>query len=510
MNFSKRVVVYFLIVLIPFFYRYKWNQSSIFISSDPEIKYYQVIHSLEGGSASECFFPAEKLGFTTSFIPFGYPWAFLLKKGNCVFQYPVLFTWIQKAIVFFTSVHVITYIPILFFLLNFVLLDRIFNIHKMKDTMVLFAVIIVQCFTPIFLSSLDYSELTLTNFFLLLVIYLFHIEKNRFSKLYDSILSIAIVFNFQLRPESTIAMIIYFFVYFLLITNRMQFVHRMFPIILYTLSFQAIFSFYNYDIYGHILGMRGLNTMNDMGSADLNRDLFGGLIADLWGNEFKIGIFKGYPILFLAILCVFFERNKTRLLYLLSGILFLLILPFISPYRAGVDIFGMRYFESGVYIAMIGVFLTVTNHKMKLYFGFVSLFLIYFCYKSDLRAIKQWSSSAKLYHKVMDDFDVLKPDLIVHRGLSLSYLIGKSYAQYPQIAIYSNTDWEKVETIAKNKKWRILFLEWEGNQLVNTEFPANVWKEKFDINFNLTPKGYKVVSNHKIAHFNGYLLEEGK
>ncbi|TGL99250.1 LA_3751/LA_3752 family putative glycosyltransferase [Leptospira jelokensis] len=510
MSFSKRFSIYLLIVFLPFFYRYQWNHNSIFISSDPEIKYYQVIHSLEGGSPSECYFPAEKLGFNLSFIPFGYPWAFNLKSGNCVFQYPVLFTWIQKGIVWFTSIQVITYIPILFFLFNFVLLDRIFTKQKLNDTMILFAVIIVQCFTPIFLSSLDYSELTLTNFFLLLVIYLFHNTDTKFPKMSDCILSLAIVLNFQLRPESTIALVIYFSIYLLLHENRNQFIRRMIPIALYAIVFQGIFCIYNYDIYGHILGMRGLNTMNDMSSADLQKDLFGGFIADLWGNEFKIGIFKGYPILFLTILCIFIERNKTRLLYLLSGILFFLFLPFISPYRAGVDIFGMRYFESGVYLAMIGFFLTVTNHKKIRYFLILSLFLLYFSYKSDGRAIKQWSSSAKMYQQVMGEFDALRPDLIVHRGLSLSYLIGQSYIQYPQIAIYSNSDWEKVESIARNQNWKILFLEWEGNQLVSNEFPKKIWKEKFDINFNLSPKAYTVVSNHRIAHFNGYLLEEKK
>ncbi|MCW7493199.1 hypothetical protein ND861_10855 [Leptospira sp. 2 VSF19] len=510
MKFSKRLGIYLLIGLIPFFYRWKWNESSVFISSDPEIKYYQLIHSQNGGKAEECFFPAKDLGFTQSMLPFGYPWAFELKDGRCVFQYPVLFTWLQKILLIGISLKWISFFPILFFFLNFLLLDHIISRIDPEGIRVLLSVVMIQCLTPIFLSSLDYSELTITNFFFLASILSYHlfIEKKQFR--FGLLLAVSIVFNFQLRPESTIALILYLSISFLYEKDKVGLLKSFSPYVFLSVLLMAIFSIWNQSVYGHYLGMRGLNTMMDMENGQFSRNLLGEWIADLWGNQFKIGIFRGYPILFLGFICFGLKKDKRMFAFLTAGLVFLLMLPIISPYRAGVDIFGMRYFESGIYLLMIGVFLTFGNQNSKLKYYLLVLPFLYFCYKSDSRAIKQWTSSAKLYHQVMNTFDELSPDLIVHRGLSLSYLVGISYVKYPQIAIYSNEDWLKVETILRDQKKKILYLEWEGNQLVNNEFPEKIWKQKFDINFKLNPNAYVIQSEHKIAHFKGYLLERPK
>lgn len=76
MGFPKRLGIYILILFIPIFYRWKWNEHTVFVSSDPEIKYYQVIQNVDGSKAEECYFPAKEMGFDISMVPFGYPWAF--------------------------------------------------------------------------------------------------------------------------------------------------------------------------------------------------------------------------------------------------------------------------------------------------------------------------------------------------------------------------------------------------------------------------------------------------
>ncbi|MBM9547021.1 hypothetical protein JWG40_08330 [Leptospira sp. 201903074] len=508
MGFSKRLGIYILVLLIPTFYRWKWNENTVFVSSDPEIKYYQVIHSLDGGSAEECYFPAKELGFEISMVPFGYPWAFFLKNGNCVFQYPVLFTWIQKLFVTISSKRWITYIPILFFFLNFILLDRILSKYEKRGIFLLISVIFIQCLTPVFLSSLDYSELTLTNFFFLSAILSFLEFQREKQFRYGILLAVAIVFNFQLRPESNIALIFFLALAFVLGKDQWKLTKNLLPYIILSFGLQAVFFLWNHQVYGHFLGMRGLNTVNDMESGGIPRHLFQEWVADLWGNEFKIGIFKGYPILFLGLIAVWWERKSQLFPLLLSGLLFVLILPILSPYRAGVDIFGMRYYESGVYLLMAGSFLSLGKKVSAISFLIILLPFLYFSYKSDSRAIKQWSSSAKLYHQVMNEINALQPDLIVQRGLSLSYLVGYSYIQYPQVAVYSNEDWIKVEKVLGEEKKRVLFLQWEGNQLVNEEFPERIWKEKFDINFTLKPENFKIQSEHSLAHFKGFLLEK--
>ncbi|MCW7462924.1 LA_3751/LA_3752 family putative glycosyltransferase [Leptospira limi] len=508
MNFYYRGLVYFLIVLVPIFYRWKWNDGHIFISSDPQIKYFQVIHANQGGSAEECFFPASQLGFKSEQIPIGYPWAFFLKNGECVFQYPSLFVWAQKSFLYVFDQKYITYFPILIFLINFLILDKILQLFEKRPTYILITTILVQVFSPVFLSSLDYSELTLTNFFLLLSIYSY-VSFSRSSKYYlGLILSLSIVLNFQLRPESTIALILFFGFAFLLSKTKIQFLKQLFPYIVLAFVLQGIFFSYNNRVYGHILGMRGLNTVNDLGSNELQRNFLGEWIADLWGNDFKIGIFKGYPILFLSFFIIGLRKLNELSPFLISGLVFVIILPILSPYRAGVDIFGMRYYESGIYLLLIGTFLSLWKLKPNYLVLFILLPCLYFSYKSDTRAIKQWSSSNKIYQEIISQIQNIHPDLIVHRGLALSYLMGESYVTYPQIAVFSNEDWLNVEETLKNKSYRILYLQWEGNRLVKDEFPKKIWKEKFDINFQLKPKTYSIQTEYKIAHFQGFLLEK--
>ncbi|TGM43781.1 hypothetical protein EHQ75_06375 [Leptospira levettii] len=508
MYFYYRGFIYFLIVLVPIFYRWKWNDGHVFVSSDPQIKYYQVIHLAQGGSAEKCFFPASQIGFKTEQIPIGYPWAFFLKNGDCVFQYPSLFVWVQKLFLFLFDLKYITYFPILIFFINFLILDRIIKLFEDRPIFILITVILIQVFSPVFLSSLDYSELTLTNFFLLLAIYSY-VCFVRTPKYYlGLILSFSIVFNFQLRPESSIALVLFLGSTYILSDAKIQILKQLLPYVVFALIVQCFFFAYNNSVYGHILGMRGLNTVNDLGSNELQRNFLGEWVADLWGNDFKIGIFKGYPILFLSSVIVWQRKRNELIPFLVSGLFFILILPILSPYRAGVDIFGMRYYESGIYLLLIGTFISIW--KLKPYYLLIIILLpfLYFSYKSDTRAIKQWSSSSKVYKEIISEIQNINPDLIVHRGLSLSYLMGEGYVKYPQIAIFSNEEWLKVEETLKDKPLRILYLQWEGNRLVKDEFPKKIWKEKFDINFQLKPKVYSIQSEYKIAHFQGLLLEK--
>ncbi|ABZ94443.1 Hypothetical protein LBF_1941 [Leptospira biflexa serovar Patoc strain 'Patoc 1 (Ames)'] len=509
MKFYYRYFIYFLIILVPVFFRLKWNDASVFISSDPQIKYYQVIGVIEGNSPESCYFPAKKLGFPLEMIPIGYPWAFFLENGKCVFQYPVLFVWIQKIFGFLFSNLSLTYIPIFFFFLNFLILDKIIQEFENRSSIILIASILIQCFSPIFLSALDYSELTLTNFFLLVSVYSYLKFQTKANAFFGLLLALCVVLNFQLRPESTITLLFFLSASYLLSNHKLELLKQLIPYICLAILLQVLFFYWNHSIYGHVLGMRGLNTFNDIGSDDMKRNYLVEWIADLWGNEFKIGIFKGYPILFLSPLALIWKKKSEELFpFFIAGLFFIILLPILSPYRAGVDIFGMRYYESGVYLILIATVLTLLKHSPKLVSFFVILPFLYFSYKSDTRATKQWSSSSKLYHEMVSEIQKVKPDLIVHRGLSLSYLMGDTYITYPQVAVYSNGDWLKLEEILKDKKISVLFLQWEGNRLVNDEFPSKIWKEKFDINFQLKPNEYQVTSEHKIAHFQGFLLEK--
>jgi hypothetical protein len=526
------VLLCLILISIPTYFRYSWNDPFPFIGSDPQIKYYQTIQILEKGFSKDifqCYFPAANLGFGKETIPLGYPWAFLKDSGECFFQYPLIMPFLHSILAKLLSIHSITYLPILFFGINIFITGKMLERLQVSFANGIFYSTLLHGFTPLFLSSLDYSELTLTNFSLLSTLYFFLLyrESSSYRNLYFILSGLFFALNFQLRPESTIGLFLFFLFSFLLLPNPKRVFFQLLPLGAWVLLLTICASYLNYILYEHPLGMRGWNTLTDV-SGNLPRNYFSDWVADLWGSDFKIGIFQGYPVLLLLVLLLplrlVLEKelilDKISLIFFVSGTSFLLFLPILSPYRAGVDIFGMRYYETGVYLVGIGS-ISILDHwkknsgskKLRLrpvrivLFGILLLF--YFSYKSDLRALKNWTGGVNRYREILTDVFTLSPDLIVHRGLSLSYLMGVSYLKIPQIAIYSQKDWNTLETKFPSQKiQKILYLEWEGNPLVKDEFPQKIWQEKFDISFQLEVSNEWKVSRMDIGHFKGTLVSK--
>jgi hypothetical protein len=528
------IIFFTILVIVPFYFRFSWNDPIVFIGSDPQIKYYQTIQILEKGFSKEmlhCYFPAENLGFSNKFIPLGYPWAFIKESGECFFQYPIIMPLVHAIIAEIISIKSITYLPILFFIYNIFLTKKIFDTLEIPSNFGTFFSIFIHALSPIFLSSLDYSELTLTNTTLLLTTYFFlklwNQPKANMVNLYLSGFFFSL--NFQLRPESTIGIFIFFLTFVVLTNSYKEIISRIIPLGSIVLALTSFASLINYKIYGHPLGMRGWNTIQDA-SGKLSRNYYQDWVTDLWGSPFKIGIFQGYPVLFIMLLVLLIslyrfrhlEIKKESLVFFISGCAYIFILPILSPYRAGVDIFGLRYYETGVYFFSIGfcslyyIYLkNLVNQSIDILVFRASLLLLisflYFSYKSDLRAIKNWSGGVIRYKEIQSKINDLSPQIIVHRGLSLSYLMGVSYLKVPQIAIYSQEDWDKmIPEFQKNAIHKILYLQWEGNLLVKEEFPEKIWKEKFDINFNLVhPKEWSILDIN-LGHFKGTLISNEK
>nr|WP_210410361.1 hypothetical protein [Leptospira meyeri] len=460
-------------------------------------------------------------------IPLGYPWALFTSTDTCFFQYPILMPIIHAFMAKVTSFAFVIYFPIFFFFLNLVILFLFFKHFGLSVIQSGCASLFTHFFSPIFLSSLDYSELTLTNtlFILSLLFYRKILSGNSVSAfLFVFLSAICLSFNFQLRPESTLALLLFFLVNFLMnIKDRLNF-RILFSIGIVSFICTFLFSYWNQKVYGHFMGMRGLNTLHDTAILNL-RDYLNNWISDLWGSEYKIGLFKGYPFAFLFfipfIFYYIFKLKKVKLNeYLISGYLFILLLPLISPYRAGVDILGLRYYESGVYLISIGFFLWIfqisaserffLNSQLAIV-SVVTLMIavLYFSYKSNLQAIKQWSGAAKVSHEYSNLISKINPDLIVHRGLSTTYLMGVSYLEYPQIAIYSQEEWDQIEhLVLENGYEKILYLYWQDNKLVNYEFPREIWEKKFNVNFDLSLNGIWNREKIKIIHFDSLIVQK--
>lgn len=522
-------IVFFLLAMIPVYYKYRWNQPNVAIGSDPQIKYYQTFAFYKEGFSQyslQCFFPAGTKGFLPESIPLGYPWAFFTSNNTCFFQYPILMPVLHAILAKVTSFSFVTYFPICFFLMNVVFLFLLFKNLGLSVSQSGCATLFTHFFTPVFLSSLDYSELTLTNALLILSLLFYRrsFAADNFSLYFFVFLSgVCLSLNFQLRPESTLALLILFFINFIKNIKSGKNFRILFSIGVVSFLSTLAFSYWNMSIYGHIMGMRGWNTLQDTAILKLSGYL-NNWVADLWGSEYKIGLFKAYPFAFLFVspfVFYYFLKSKSEKLneYLIAGYFFILLLPFISPYRAGVDILGLRYYESGVYLISIGFFLWIfknynaeksfLNSKIaSLTFVFLGLTVLYFSYKSNLRAIKHWSGAAKISQEYSNAISQINPDLIVHRGLSTSYLMGITYLEYPQITIYSQKDWEQVEQIVLESRFkRILYLYWQDNKLVNYEFPQEIWEKKFNINFDLRLNSNWNRERRKITHFDSLILQ---
>ncbi|TGK79457.1 hypothetical protein EHQ23_17780 [Leptospira bourretii] len=525
-------IVFLFLTMIPVYYKYHWNQPNVAIGSDPQIKYYQTYSYYKEGFSPysrQCFFPAGVFGFQLQNIPLGYPWALSASNDTCFFQYPIFMPVLHAFMARMTSFTFVIYFPIFFFFLNLVLLFIFFKQFGLSVVQSGCASLFIHFFSPVFLSSLDYSELTLTNtFFILSLLFYKRIflsnNINISAYLFVFLSGICLSFNFQLRPESTLALLLFFFVNFVRnVKDRTNF-RILFSIGIVSFLSTFAFSYWNQKVYGHFMGMRGLNTIHDTAILNLG-DYLVNWTSDLWGSKYKIGLFKGYPFAVLFIvpfLFSFVQKLKNVKLndYLISGYLFILLLPFVSPYRAGVDILGLRYYESGVYLMSIGFFLWVfqifssgkyiQNSQIAI-ITFVLLFLttLYFSYKSNLRAIKHWSGAAKVSHEYSDLISKINPDLIIHRGLSTTYLMGVTYLEYPQIAVYSQDEWDQIEhVVLKNGFKRILYLYWQDNKLVNYEFPKEIWEKKFNVNFDLSLNSIWDREKIKIIHFDSLLMQK--
>jgi hypothetical protein len=517
-----------LLVSIPLFYRIKWNQGSVALGSDPQIKYYQAVQMNQHGISAEsfrCIFPAQEMGFSVNQIPFGYPWAFLFSGEECFFQYPYLFSLVQYILGGSFFIFHLTFLPILFFFINFWITYFLFLKMDVDSKLSSIGSFLIHLFTPLSLSALDYSELTLTNLVALSVLFLFY-ESMEVSKrwiLYP-VVGFLFALNFQLRPESAIAIGFFALSYFILLGNFKNNFLRFLVVFCFLLLFTGAFLIINDWIYDHPLGMRGKNTLDDT-LQNVVRNYWNDWKADLWGSDYKIGVFQGFPIVFLFLFLGsffrFFQSSFGKTCFV-SGVLFITLLPILSPYRAGVDIFGMRYFETGILLFGIGAVLLVKDifnqlngqnlNRFNKYFFYALLISIlcstYFSYKSVLRAIKQWNSGAAMSHQMYEEFKSIQPNLIVHRGLSLSYLVGVSYLDFPQIAIYNPLEWEKIESIlAKRGHAKVLYLYWEGNGLFNKEIPQKIWTTQFDLNFEIEPIICSKTETKKILHFDAFVFD---
>ncbi|XDD41509.1 hypothetical protein AB3N58_09295 [Leptospira sp. WS60.C2] len=520
-SFILSGIVILILFSIPIFYKFQWNRNAVAIGSDPQIKYYQTFSLYQNLSIQnnlQCYFPAGEIGFSIKTIPIGYPWAFVTKEDTCFFQYPLIMPFIHALIAKLTHFSLVLYLPIFSFFINFLIVVGIFRILGANDLVSIYLSLSLQFLTPVFISSVDYSEVTLSNSFFLSAIYLYErlkVSEWKKSMVFIVLCAFSIALTFQLRPESTIAIIILFLIGFLMHIRSFERMRIYFAIGFVFLFITCLFSYFNYSNYHHVLGMRGWNTLQDTQVLTGKQYLLN-WIADLWGSDFKIGVFKAYPVLaFFMILPIFFKIQKKKIQFLLAGMIFLFVLPILSPYRAGVDILGLRYYESGVYLLAIGglstIFIETDVISSRRKISIIVIILVslsYFGYKSNTRAIKQWSGAAKVSNTFTKKILELKPDLIIHRGLATTYLMGVTYLEIPQIVMYSQSDWSQLETILlKNGMKRILYLYWEGNQLVDTEFPRSIWNQFFDINFNFEVGRNWNQESIEIIHFKGLLLK---
>ncbi len=522
------------------------DHKHIFITSDGQIKYYQTLQMAEGEFRnSECLYPGLELDPEYKYYLFDYPWAFFHSNGlKCAFQYSPYFPWIGSIFYRYLGEKFVTFTPLLFWFLSILVFERV--LHSLGVRFWISLLVAISLFWGGFLSlsALDYAEFTLNDFLALVGIWGYvrffssvqsvHNSNQKlvsWKEIFYLIAAILGLFSsILLRPEGMVGIGIFlglgiFFFWNQIVALFSNFRFWMVSIV----SFSLLVGFYllvNTLYSQNPLGFRISNTGKDLQTLYDLSSIWSGWIADLWKSDFKTGLFFAFPALFLFPLLLLFPiqfhkdalsldsiQKKFGYQFLGSGFMSCLLIPLLSPYRAGYHHFGNRYFEVAVVLFFLGIAILwnqVLNFPKSLKsfpnpykaFKIFSIFLVvsYFLFSyMSLRYTKEgWKvlkQSASLYSQLQDLLneigrasDSQQKIPIVHKSLFTNYLVGVSFLDRAQFLTVSKNEMQKLEEIFQEAGIReYLVLEYMGTPRYMSDIPKKLYEEKINVRYE-SPK----------------------
>lgn len=578
-----RYLVYGIAFTSLLFFRMELDRNGFFITSDGQIKFYQTLQFASGDfHRSQCLYPGKDFDPNYEFYIFDYPWAFFGQNGmECAFQYPPFFPALATLFFRIGGERLVALLPLVFLFLSALVFDRILTLISITAGLRLLVTVHVFFLSFLSLSALDFAELSANDLLFLGGLYfLLHTlvgTKTRLSGSEAKLghffgFGVCAVFSILLRPETVLP---YLVLAAILVLTRLDMVRLFFRlrnlvwIGMGGLMSVSVFLTGNSLVSGNPLGFRATNTGSDMESMYRIAAIWENMVSDLWKSDFKIGLFFAIPGVFMFFLPMALYAYKRTLtipkspdtpllkssspppedtigefnsdtkdlgfILFLSGFIAILLVPVLSPYRAGYHHFGNRYFETSVILCFLGgagIWTLVQNSlptvnwaspktlKTALVFLFIIASFYTFRYTKEgfkvMRAssdwfwemhssISQWDERRETAANPTTDGGKVSPRValpIVHKSLFTNYLVGPGFAQRKHFLVTSPEEQSKLEMIFLAKGIdSYIELEFLGEPPYMSDIPRDLFERKIKVRYPSPNEHFSRSDSSQILEF---------
>ncbi|MDF3820586.1 hypothetical protein P3G55_11780 [Leptospira sp. 96542] len=492
------------------------------IQSDAQIKLYQVVkYAQEGVSENSCYYPGKTLDPNFKFFPFDYPWAVPLEKKTlseeCYFQYPSFFAIVSLPVYRLFGLFGLTWMSFVLYILASILIFQCLR-NEIGSKGILFQSMIVGILLfgyPIY-SAYEYTETTVAVVLILAFYFrLFGGQKNVsnfLSRVFDFCLGFVCSIAPILRSEMFIYLLFFGILLVLLKKELVSEVFRTRSFLLAGFIFGIIaFMVWNFSLFGHIFGVRGMLSLQDMGGSSFEKRLF--LIKDFYfGNEHKIGWIRSVGVLFISIVFsnLFIpskssvEKNN-RYFWFLNAILPVFVISVISPYNPGNLFAGLRFTDISFYLMVFaqGIILKdftgFPSVKEKIYTTILFVMLASQVY---LQARITKGFFALMVHVRDAQVELLQiwkehgnlP--VIHKNVFDGLLISLSYLeQYHFLAINREEAIELQNTFKMNNIPGFYLIWYDAEKPFDPNFSKEMYDTKINNKYEFPEENYKLSSD---------------
>jgi len=506
-TFKKYVPIFFYFLLLVYIFQFRWklDRYGDYFTSDGAIKIYQTVQYKEKGFFSlECYYPNKTLDPDFTYFPISYPWALFNNKGEkCIFEYPPFFYWIGAVLLHFIPISLLLYLPLVFYSLGIFLFDYILKKAGFDSLFRVFVVILTFFSFPL-LTAMDYTENPLFQLLYLCGFYgFFHISEKPPNLKIQLLIGFFFGLSFILRLEIIIPFFLILFFYFVLYRNiKLSFfvgVGFFFSVLPYLV--------YNFFVSGHILGFRYISSVNLNANAHASLGSRLNLLkAYVWGDEIMVGLLQFNPLCYVIVLGIiisfFFNSSiKKANLFLFSGFLSILIIPFLLPIYGGVGYFGLRYLEAPFFLIVVGYSIYFSNLKFikiryfRLFFFVILSFVFYFNLLSTREGLKVLRSSSLELHG-LHLFLNRSDKFVIHTSLYSSIWMGKNYLEKIHIKTSEQSSFEQfLQNIKSNEKFVVI--KSTGNIYISSDIPKTLYPQ-YITNVKFSNHSLKILEEQEV------------
>lgn len=543
-----RIILYIFVIVLLCLLRYTLDKDSIFVTSDGQIKLYQAIqYKYSGMFSTDCYYPAKDIDLNYEYFPFEYPWT-RLKNKTCIFQYPMFFSYMGTIVmnIFGTPLSVM-YISIFFQFLCLLVFDQILSTLNIQKLYILFSTIITFILSFPILTIIDFSEMSLFHFLVLLGLYVSlliykKIDNDSDGRGFYSLIFIQGIFfgsAFLFRGEIILLSGIFYLLNLIIFRKYFFTIYSISSLsigLLIPIIFYGVFHFLQ---MGNPLGYRLLSLIDNSKHTMGFRQHIEIAIGYLYGNKIMIGLFKAFPgivFAFVAIIPVIYKNiPKGILVFFYSAVSYILIAAFSVTVYGGVGFFGLRYLEIGFILLMIVItyifsysFRNTPNSFIEIMdryipfklvkrlliknFKWIFLLILFLSVLQPIRfirgGIQHLLKASGFYHELQRKFSkVGENGYVLHTSYNTSYLIGYSFLKQKHLTPYRLKDFWKIEKLLYEKgEKKFMVVNTPNDHYVSADIPKSIYI-KFKNKYQIKPKYYKIIHKESFLEYELYTLE---